>query len=317
MTARAVRFLAERGRCRERPFCLVVGLLLPHNPYVCSRALFEHYLAVLPEVATEAPAGEHPAVQALRRTRGLTGVDPQDARRARAAYYGLVETLDASVGQVLAALDRAGLGTTTHVVYTSDHGDLNGEHAMWAKSSFYEGAVGVPWIWRGPGIRAGAELEQVASLLELAPTLLDLAGAAPLPAARGSSLRLLLECGSDPAWPGRAFAESCAVGCRPARMVREGRWKLCLYHGYDEPQLFDLVADPDETRDLGRAPEHAAVRERLLALATDGWNGQAAENWVAGEDIARAGRQGARGGSHRTVGLPGGSERAYGRPEER
>jgi choline-sulfatase len=287
VTARAEAFLAEWGAGDERPFCLVVGMLLPHNPYVCDPELFAHYLSVLPEADTIPPENEHPAVQALRETRGLTGVDPREARRARAAYYGLVETADANVGRVLAALERAGLAETTHVVYTSDHGDLNGEHGMWAKSSFYEGSVGVPCIWRGPGVQAGAVCSRVTSLLDLAPTLLDVAGAEPLPAARGRSWRRLLAHGTDGDWPDCAFAESCPIGLRPARMVREGRWKLAVYHGFAQPQLFDLVNDPGETRDLGGDPAHAAVRTRLEARVRADWDGEWVERNVAGEGIVR------------------------------
>jgi len=298
VVARAEAFLTERGGGSERPFCLVVGLLLPHNPYVCAADLFEHYLDVLPEVDTMPPGGEHPAVQAVRESRGLTGVGAVDARRSRAAYYGLVETVDASVGKLMDAVDTAGLAGTTHVVYTSDHGDLNGEHGMWAKSCFYEGSVGVPWLWRGPGVQAGAELSQVASLLDLGPTLLDFAEAEALPAARGHSLRSLLGRGGDSQWPGRVFAESCASGQRPARMVREGRWKLSVYHGYDRPELFDLATDPGETHDLGGDPEHAETRDRLAALVLAGWDGARIESWVTGEAIVRT-RSGRSGSSER------------------
>jgi len=286
VTARAEAFLAARSG-EDRPFCLVVGMLLPHNPYVCDPALFAHYLAVLPEADTVPPETEHPAVQALRETRGLTGVDAGEARRARAAYYGLVETMDRNVGRVLAALEQSGLAANTHVVYTSDHGDLNGEHGMWAKSSFYDGSVGVPLIWRGPGVRRGARCDQVTSLLDLAPTWIDLGEVTPLPAARGRSLRRLLEQGADPDWPDRAFAEICPIGLRPARMVCEGRWKLAVYQGFDRPQLFDLVADPGETRDLGADPDYAEVRTRLEAQVRAGWDGEWVERSVAGEGIVR------------------------------
>lgn len=287
VTARAESFLAEAGLNRDRPFCLVVGMLLPHNPYVCAPELFAHYLAVLPEVVTLPPEGEHPAVQALRRTRALTGVDAVDARRARAGYYGLVETLDRNVGRVLDAVERAGLAASTHVIYTSDHGELNGEHGMWAKDSFYEGSVGVPWLWRGPGVRRGTVLSEVTSLLDLAPTLLDLGAAEPLPAARGRSLRRLLEQGRDENWPDQALAEVCPAGLLPARMIREGRWKLAVHHGFDQPQLFNLEDDPGETCDLAADPASATVRDRLMAEVLTGWDGARVAQALAGEEIVR------------------------------
>jgi len=263
-----------------RPFCLVVGMLLPHNPYVCPKALFDEYMAILPDPVLGHPADEHPALLHLRATRGTAHITLEQARRARAAYYGLVTCTDRNIGLILDTLAETQLAEETVVAYTSDHGDLNGEHGLWWKECFYEGSVGVPMIWAWPGrFRQGARVAAVTSLLDVGPTLAELAGANPLPERRGHSLSPFLYPDGDPSsWPNVAFAETYAREQRPARMIRTGRWKLNVYHGYDAPQLFDLEADPGETRDLGRDPAFADVRRELLERVLDGWNG----DWVEG-----------------------------------
>ncbi len=281
VTARACGWLGERAVSgTDTPFCLVVGLLLPHNPYVCSRELFDEYVARLPAEPPPRPEpGEHPAVQALKAAREPGRVTPEQARRAKAAYYGLVTTLDRGVGRIVDTLRQSRLGPDTLVLYTSDHGDLCGEHALWWKDSFYEGSVRVPMIWSCPGtIPAGTSSPAVTSLLDVGATLADFAGVEPTPGNRGHSLRTLLTTGKTPNdWPHTAFAETLANGQRPARMFCSGRWKLNVYHGYDTVQLFDLEADPDEQHDRGTDPACREIRESLLARATEEWDGAGVE----------------------------------------
>lgn len=179
---------------------------------------------------------------------------------------------------ILDTLAETRLADETVVTYTSDHGDLNGEHGMWWKDCFYEGSVGIPMIWAWPGkFRQGHRVRAVTSLLDVGPTLAELGGANPLPERRGHSLLPFLYVDGNPSgWPNVAFAETYAREQRPARVIRSGRWKLNVYHGYDAPQLFDMEADPGETKDLGRDPSFADVRRELLARVLDGWNG----DWV-------------------------------------
>ena len=134
------------------------------------------------------------------------------------------------------------------------------------------------WSWPS-AFRQGHRVEAVTSLLDVGPTLAELGGAEPLPGRRGQSLTGFLYPDGDPAgWPDVAFAETYANGQRPARMIRSGRWKLNVYHGYEAPQLFDLEADPDETNDLGRDPAYDDVRRELLDRVLDGWDGDRVES---------------------------------------
>ena len=284
---RARQYLQQRDKDQvEQPFCMVVGCLLPHNPYVCPPPLFEQYMDTV-EVPRP-PASElqtlHPAIQEWRRVRGVDQIKPEDARRARAACFGLVTYLDQRIGELLEALDAASFAEQTVVVYVSDHGDMAGEHGMWWKDCLYDASVGVPMIWSWPGrFREDASEAAVVSLLDVGPTCLELAGADPLPDARGRSMVPILASGRPTDWSDRVMAESFPYQMRPAHMIRQGKWKLNHYHGYDHPKLFDLEADPGEQTDLGQSKEHTEVRNALLQQATDGWSGDGIERAVASQ----------------------------------
>jgi len=277
---------ASQDRKRPRPFAVVVGFVLPHCPFVCPKDLFDEYYrkVTLPTWPQGYHARVHPAVQDWRRRRGIVDVPDETIRRARAGYYGLVTHMDTQIGSILDVLRKTGLADDTVVIYTSDHGEMAGEHGMWWKSCFYEGSAGVPLIVSGPRrFAAGRVAREVVSLLDIAPTLTEVAGAKPLPHARGRSLLPLLSerkrgaSGSAKKidWPNLAFCEhysSARRGDPPGRMVRRGPWKLNVYHGYDAPQLFNLDDDPDEWNDLGTDPAHAAVRQELLERVHEGWS---------------------------------------------
>ena len=138
----------------------------------------------------------------------------------------------------------------TLVVYTSDHGDNLGARTFWGKSNMYEEAVGVPLIIKGPGIPAGRRVATPVSLVDVYPTIIEAVGEESTLEERklpGTSLlRLLDGKGADRT----VFSEYHAVGSMTGIfMVRFGRYKYIHYEGY-RPQLFDLEADPMETRDL-------------------------------------------------------------------
>ncbi|NOY80928.1 MAG: sulfatase-like hydrolase/transferase [Kiritimatiellaeota bacterium] len=275
VTDRACRWLEERAvrSDTDRPFLLVVGFLLPHNPYVCSKPLFEEYMDKLPVPVPREDRDEHPAVRRLKQQRGMDRAVPEQLRRARAAYYGLTTTLDRNVGRLVDALRQTPFQPETHVVYTSDHGELCGEHGLWWKDSFYEGSVRVPLLWAAPNRRGPPRrVRSTVSLLDISATLADLSGGPSLPAGRGRSLGPFLASdtgGIETGWPDEAFAETFTGA--PARMLQTGPWKLCVYAGFERVQLFNLENDPEERNDLGLDPDFEDVRRRLLAHLTRDW----------------------------------------------
>jgi choline-sulfatase len=272
----ACRFLQERGAGSDgRPFAAVMGLVLPHCPFIAPRELFEYYYdrVDIPQVEAAQP-------ETIRRFREFRGIlDPlseHQIRAARAAYFGMCEHMDRQIGRVLGTLDETGLAENTLVIYTSDHGECAGEHGCWWKSNFYEASVGVPLIARGPVVRGGGTRSDVlTTLADLPATFCELAGTDLRPQTDGESILEALAGGSIP--DRDVFSELCdsrgAAAFLPCRMIRSGKWKLWRYA--DEanlpPALFNLEEDPDEVDDLAGKAEYAELVARLSARLREGW----------------------------------------------
>ncbi len=281
VTENAKRFLENWDESPgERPFFMTVGWVLPHCPYICPKPLFDEYY---PQVEPPAlPPGYHdrlhPFLKQWRQTREVDTLTDEEVRVARAAYYGLVTYTDQMVGDILATLARTRYADNTVVIYTSDHGEMAGEHRMWWKSSFFQGSVGVPAIWHWPGrFAAGQTVDAVTSLLDIGPTLVDIAGGDPMPRVRGRSLASFLNGqGAPDGWQDVVYSEYGGLqGDAPGRMVRQGPWKLNHYHGHDRPELYHLGKDPGEWHDLGADPAYAEIRGELEQMVLDGWSGEA------------------------------------------
>ncbi|MBS0417827.1 MAG: sulfatase-like hydrolase/transferase [Proteobacteria bacterium] len=184
-------------------------------------------------------------------------------------YHRLTEDVDRKVATILAALREAGLERNTLVVFTSDHGEMNGAHHLEAKEVLYEEATRVPFIMSFRGVIPEGRVDGshlISTGLDLLPTLCDFAGI-PLPAVAldGRSLRPLAEGHSPPDWRRYVVAESWGD-----RMIRTQRFKYCKYtSGAHAEQLTDLAADPGEMNNLAELSEHAATLKEHQALLTE------------------------------------------------
>lgn len=258
----AVAWLEDAGRRRgERPWCLFVSFVCPHFPLVAPPEFFALYpleSVPLPRLRGPGEFPDHPVLRKLREVQDYEDHfrDEEHVRTAVAAYYGMVSYLDHNIGRVLAALDASGLAEDTLVVYTSDHGDNLGARTFWGKSNMYEESAGVPLILKGPGVPVGWRAPIPVSLVDGYPTIVEAVGLAPSPeeaSLPGASLLRLAEAGPE----GRTvLSEYHAVASITGIfMVRFDRWKYVHYEGH-RPQLFDLAADPGETRDLALEPGH-------------------------------------------------------------
>ena len=189
--------------------------------------------------------------------------DPEDwMEKSRPVHT--VTSLDERLGRLLDALDETGLRERTAVVYTSDHGELLGEHGMWYKSSFYEQSVRIPLIISWPGNLPRRRVKEVVSLVDLTATIVELAGAPRLDWMDGDSL-LSLAKGESRGWKNEAISEYYASGVtRPMGMIRRGRFKLNHSLG-DRTELYDLQDDPGEFNDLGEQSAYEGIRETLAA----------------------------------------------------
>jgi choline-sulfatase len=275
------RFGIEKraGRLQE-PFCVTAGFMLPHPPYVAHKADYHLYRDRITFPKKQIPLSDvnHPHLRWWREETGIERVTDEEILRARAAYWGLVTRMDVMIGQILDALRENGLDENTLIVYTSDHGDMLGEHSLWWKHTFYEESARVPLIIAWPGVIPSAQrCERVVGAVDLTATILDALNAPALPNASGASfLHLLKEPGTKEPWKDEAFSEYCydelcpAGGCYQ-RMLRSGDWKLVYYHT-QTPQLFNLADDPEELVNRADDPACQDIRQALTQRVLDGWD---------------------------------------------
>ena len=290
----ALAYLEEKERDPgDRPFAAVVGFILPHCPFVAPKELFEYYYerVDVPQQTPEERRREPLAIQRFKKIRSI--YDPLPAERirvARAAYFGLCECVDRHTGRILQVLEESGLDRNTLVIYTTDHGEMAGEHGCWWKSNFYEGSVGVPLIARLPGVvPAGTVKDTICNLMDLGPTLVEMAGADPMPAVDGRSIWPILSGGDDPGRPDETFSEhSHMIDGIPSRMIRRGPWKLYKYHDTTPPVLYNLEEDPGEMEDLGSDLRYEGVRSELLDRLYADWDPERVirENMEVHRDMA-------------------------------
>jgi arylsulfatase len=202
--------------------------------------------------------------------------DPHQHRMLRAAYWAMCDNIDAQVGRLLAALERTGQRDNTIVIYTSDHGEMLGDHGIYTKGPLlYDPAIRLPLIVSWPGhVRQGIRSEALVELADLAPTLLDAAGLERHPGMQARSLWPLLT-GEAPA---ERFRDD--VYCEyyngnpddPAvflTMVRTAQHKIVVWHGGEPGELYDLASDPTETRNLWDDPAQAAQKKAMLKRVCD------------------------------------------------
>jgi arylsulfatase A-like enzyme len=252
-------------RHRNEPFAITYSVSPPHAPWVVPAPYYDMYdPAKLPLPATW---NDHPtawldsAAARMGRIYGETGF-----REYLRCYYGQVTMMDACVGRILQALDDLGLADRTLVIFTSDHGNMLGQHGMMDKTlgTFYDDLMRVPLLMRLPSqIPAAKTCDSNAVSVDVAPTILDYLGAPPLAQAQGHSLRPYLDgakVDDGPTFGERGEPNTPAA----ARMIRTRQWKLCLLPK-GEKEFYDLTKDPDETRNLADDPAMAPMIRKLSA----------------------------------------------------
>ncbi len=307
-TDMAIAFIQEHAAGEERagqpspqrgnPWLFSLNCFDPHEPFDPPQEYLDRFdPATLPDPLFRESDLE--AQAALARA----GVDFQtearrpetfDARLIKAKYYAMIEQIDDNVGRLLDALERTGQRENTLIVFTSDHGETLGDHGLLLKGCrFYEGLVRVPLLFSLPGVvKEGVVSDALVEVMDIMPTLMELAGL-PIPArTQGRSLLPILTGNADPAHHReqvrteyyRALSAIGHAGPTPrgrftdsyATMLRDRRHKLVVYHGTGAGELFDLETDPGEFNNLWDSPAHAAIKCDLmnrsfdaLALAVD------------------------------------------------
>jgi arylsulfatase A-like enzyme len=277
------------SRQQGKPFFFIANFFDPHHGFGAPKEYVDRYdpQALSRPVTVEGELDSKPPVftESSKRSyaghaRGYLEYDADELQQVKAAYYAMVTLVDAEVGRILDALDAEGLADDTVVVFTSDHGEMLGDHQLMLKGPFmYECAVRVPLIVRWPGHFAPARRSELVQWVDLGPTFLELAGE-PVPASyQGSSLVPLLE-GTETNWRDWALCQYRDSGHSfdpqvHVTMLRHDRWKLTVHHGSPVTsrdrtgELYDLVADPQELTNLWDDPGHRDDRLRLQELLLD------------------------------------------------
>ncbi len=278
---RARRKIYDLARAKdERPFLLFTSFTHPHDPFQCRQEHWDRYRhddVGLPAVNT-AQADMDPYSLRLIAQYGLNGKPPGDEqiRVARHAYLGSISYLDDLVGELIAVLKDSGLYDNTVIIFTTDHGEMLGEHGLWYKKSFFEEACRIPLIISHPQL-AERRVDANVSLVDLLPTLLDIAGDKTQsslvdPIAGHSLWGLVNDPSSD--WNFPVYAENLAEGAAtPLLMVKQDQVKY-IYSAIESHQLFDLAVDPHEQTNQIDNPDYLAVRTVLADLIEKKWDNE-------------------------------------------
>lgn len=255
-------------REQTQPLLLKVSLLQPHYPYLTSEDKFNYYLNRVSPYANQT-CFEHPFL-GQREVKPGRDVTEREIRRATAAYYGMIETVDAHYGTILSALEQVGQNLDEWIIiYTSDHGEMLGEHGIWEKQKFFEGSVRVPLVIRCPASFAGGKVvTKNVNLCDLFATICELTNIPAPPGLDSRSLVPLLR-GDDAHWQNDTVSQFLGTNL----MIKRDHLKY-QYYGKEMPEvLFDLERDPEETvnvvNDSGYAEQVHAFRLQSKELGFD------------------------------------------------
>ena len=252
--AKAVELIEQH---KDEPFWLGVGFVRPHVPFVAPRSYYPPFKPydkmVLPE-KVEGDWDDIPIPGINYKTSENMKMDIRRQKKAVGGYYASVAYMDAQVGKVLDALEKAGLEEKTIIVFTSDHGYHLGEHDFWAKVSLLDESSGVPLIISVPG-KKPAVCNSLVELLDLYPTISSLAGLDIPSHVQGKDISKMLD---DPTHEVRDAAFSVAP-MRKGFLLREHQYSFIQYgeDGSNGIELYDTEQDPKQYTSLATKPEYA------------------------------------------------------------
>ena len=231
---------------KDYPWHLFVSFVGPHDPFDPPTEYADRYReAPMPEPIPSAEEnGDKPEwVRRMAESRAKQGRTPEQIAEARRQYSAAVEQLDDEVGRILDALERSGQADNTYVIFTSDHGEMLGDHGLYTKSVPYESASHVPLIVAGPGITGGRTCDTMVELIDLSATICEMADVAPPHGMDARSIMPVLRGDSD-----RHRDEAVSM-LNHFRSICDGRYKL-VQHVNAGGELFDLAQDPAEQTNL-------------------------------------------------------------------
>ncbi len=269
--------LFDMARSKDkRPFCMVVSMTHPHDPYVVPQNYWDRYAGVdidMPRVTIPVDQLDPHS----RRLRHVYGLDLQpvtqvQTRAARRAYYGAVSYVDDQIGTMMGALADTGYVKDTVILLLADHGDMLGERGLWYKMSFFEPACRIPLIVNAPQRFPAHRVSGSASLVDILPTLCDLSGATTGYATSLDGVSLARQLQGETTSADEVIGEYLAEGAiAPLVMIKRGRFKF-IHSPVDPDQLYDLLEDPDELHNLAQAASYQGRTEEFLVEISKRWD---------------------------------------------
>src|SRR5262249_29368340 len=279
---RSIAYLEEQAK-RDAPFFLQCSFPDPHHPFTPPGRYWDLYRPQAMELPVSFRIGDRElpphalALHAARDNGTRNGVSPaafavneQEAREAIALTFGMIGMIEEGMAKILKCLDQLGLASNTVIVFTSDHGDLMGDHQFMLKGAYaYQGLIRVPFIWVEPGTHAPRRSDALFGTLDMAISFLGRARLAPYNGIQGKSILPALK-GDDGAGHDSILIEYGSQRPVPAlppelsmRTLVDDCWRISVYRNVPWGELYDLKADPHELHNLWDEPESAAIRHEL------------------------------------------------------
>jgi arylsulfatase len=251
---------------KDQPFFLFVGFPGPHDPWDAPVEAVDEYRDIEP---TMPRSTKRPDLEGLGSYGKLLGgmlsmsdtgtMDAAAIAGMRRAYFANVTVIDRAVGRIVDALEAKGVLDNTWIMYTSDHGEMGGDHGLMSKCLMYEQATRVPLIVRPPGGMEARVVDDLVEAIDIPATVRAIADAPDVPGAQSRSLLGYLE-GDDPTPRDVSISENWGFAS-----FETDRYKLVIDEDLHQPaQLFDLVEDPFEDDNLAASAEHEAVIKELM-----------------------------------------------------
>lgn len=269
----------------QGPFALWCSFYGPHQPFSVPAPWDRMYRpedVKLPETLHD-DCSQMPAhIKYIRENHKPSRMNEAAWRKVIAHYWGYVSFLDSLFGQVLDRLEKHGLWDNTMIVMLSDHGEMLGDHGLFGKQlNFSEGIMRTPLMIRVPGMPGGRVDNGLVSLIDMVPTVLDCFGAKIPKSIQGRSLKMGIAAGVS-AGTDAVFAEHYGK-IQPSgkggtgRMIRTATHKYCIYNTGDE-ELYDLVGDRNEMKNLAKSPAQAATKAALMKRL-ESWMKETGDNF--------------------------------------
>ncbi len=283
---KAIEFIGEYKNS-GKPWLFSVNTFDPHHPFDAPAEYLERYLGALDEIPLPDYSREEldnkPVWQQIDHHGAYGGKGPnwekmtkKDHRLVKASYYAMCDLIDAQVGRLVEELDREGLRENTIIVYTSDHGEMLGDHGIyWKGPYFYEPAIHVPLIINCPGTIVPQKYEGMVELTDLAPSLLDAAELPKYAGMQGKSFGSVLTGGEGNYTRNDVYCEY--YNAMPwhqdnppqMTMLRNEKYKVAAVHGCNQGELYDLAKDPVEKCNVWSNPDYASVKLDMFSRLID------------------------------------------------